>query len=129
MYNISRLQDEMKKQNFGYKIYLGRFDSQEQTIMLTQEIGTTDGNIIGKNMVSLYGTDSITIRVVAKTDYKESIEDLNKIYAWFKNNKQMRQIDIINTTLNQPTLIDKVDDNYKFVFVLTITYLKGEQNE
>ena len=125
MYEIMKLATFLEDNGIGVKgetIFIGRFEDEQEGIMLSQEAGFTSENIVGSNL-STFDQDVITIRVVFNENYIDTQNKANDIYKLFRENNVAREIGIINSTISQPILVERVKGKlYKFNLILDITY-------
>ncbi len=125
MYEIMKLATFLEENGIGVKgetIFIGRFEDEQEGIMLSQEAGFTSENIVGSNL-STFDQDVITIRVVFNENYIDTQNKANDIYKLFRENNVAREIGIINSTISQPILVERVKGKlYKFNLILDITY-------
>ena len=130
MYNVKKLLDLLEEKGFGIEgesLFLGRIDesliSKKPAIMINNDVVIkAEPYSFGLDNTS-YEKDSVRIIIVGSESFTETNKYVEKIYRYFRNNKSLNEIDIIQTVVDKPVAMARSKGKiYKYNIFLDIIY-------
>ncbi len=103
-------------------IFVGRFyDDEPEKILLTFVSSNSQDITFNGNDVA-YGELTLSLKYNGSVNYKKSFEKANDIFKIFKDNPSDKENNIMLYKPQQPTLIGKIKDIYKFEIIVNIKF-------
>ncbi len=127
MYDLRQIVEIMETLGLGVageNIFTGRFDTKDPNkFMLTQDVSVA-AMPLTYGQVSKYERGTVKVVFNGTKSYTESASKLTTLYNYFRENPNIKTHGLIQVQPEQPVLLDKEKDIYKYVLLINIIYDK-----